>query len=431
MRSLARGMGGHCISPLYVNSDTPLRWQCAAGHQWRAVPASIRKGSWCPACAGVKRGTIQEMRKIAGSRGGACLSEGYRNTDTKLSWRCSAGHEWSAAPTHIKKGHWCPWCARVARLTLEEMRRIAAATLGQLLSTECFGSSIPLRWRCAVGHEWDARPASIKSGTWCPSCARNRKLELEEMREIARHRGGKCLSTTYKNGRTPLWWECERGHRWKARPARVKSGTRRKGTWCLECYNSKRVFLPKQSIQAMRELASTRGGKCLSTEYVGSKNSLTWQCAYEHRWEAAPSRIVQGSWCPVCAHNQRLILDVFRDIAKSRGGSCLSQAYVNEKTHLAWCCAAGHCWKAAPDKVKRGSWCAKCASISRRSKWRVLRTNERMIYGAIFRPDNKHKPRLESSLRNGYKPCSRKQLGRGSNSPASLEAIAHSNSSRY
>ena len=300
MSSLARGRGGHCISTLYTNTSTPLLWQCGAGHQWRAVPESIRKGSWCPACAGVRRGTIQEMRKVAASRGGACLSETYENTATKLSWRCSAGHEWSAASLHIKKGHWCPHCARVARLTLQEMRRIAADRLGQLLSSEYVGSSKPLRWKCAAGHEWDARPLSIKSGTWCPFCARNRKLKLEEMCEIARAQGGKCLSTTYKNACTPLLWECKHRHRWKACSDKVKSGARRKGTWCLQCYNTRRIFRARQSIQAMRALASSRAGKCLSTEYAGSKSKLTWQCELKHRWDAAPVRVAQGTWCPVC-----------------------------------------------------------------------------------------------------------------------------------
>jgi hypothetical protein len=369
MASLASERGGRCISTFYVNSVTPLWWQCGAGHKWKAVPASIRKGSWCPACAGVKRGTIQEMREIAESRGGSCISEGYVNTATKLCWRCREGHEWNAAPLHIKGGHWCPLCARVARLTLQEMNSIAARKSGQCLSAEYLGSAKPLRWRCAVGHGWNARPASVKSGSWCPYCARNRELEFEQLRQIARERGGRCLSTEYKNSHTPLLWECRQRHRWSARPANIKGGTRKKGSWCLECYNTRRVFRPKQNIQAMRELARSRGGQCASSEYFGSKSKLIWQCAYGHEWEARPVSVLHGTWCPMCAHNQRLQLDELQKIASSRGGDCLSRTYVNERTALAWYCAAGHRWSATPGKVKRGSWCPKCAGIRRRSQW--------------------------------------------------------------
>jgi len=368
MASLAGERGGRCISTHYVNSTTPLLWQCAAGHRWKAVPASIRKKSWCPACARVKRGTIQEMREIAETRGGVCLSAKYENTSSKLSWRCSEGHEWNAAPLHVKRDHWCPVCARVARLTLQEFQSIAEWKSGRCVSPEYLGLAAPLRWQCSLGHQWDARPASIKSGSWCPFCARNRKLELEQMCEIARERGGKCLSATYINGRAPLLWECGQGHRWKARPARVKNGARAKGSWCLQCYNLRRVFREELNIQVMRKLGLSRGGICLSTEYAGSKTKLTWQCALKHRWEARPVSIVHGTWCPQCARNQRLALTDMREIAARRGGNCLSREYLNEKTALAWYCSAGHRWSATPDKVKRGSWCPACARLARRNK---------------------------------------------------------------
>jgi hypothetical protein len=394
MASLASERGGRCISTLYVNSVTPLLWKCGVGHKWKAVPASIRKGSWCPACAGVKRGTIQEMQGIAESRGGSCISDKYVNTGTKLHWRCRAAHQWYAAPLHIKRGHWCPLCAQVARLTLQEMGAIAAAKSGQCLSEEYLGSAKPLRWRCAVGHEWNARPSSIKSGNWCPYCARNRELEFEQMRQIARDRGGRCLSTRYKNGRTPLLWECSQRHRWKARPTNIKGGTRKKGSWCLECYNTRRIFRPKQDIQAMQELARSRGGRCVSTEYIGSKAKLTWRCEHEHEWEARPVSVLQGTWCPVCGHNQRLELSALQKIAAIRGGDCLSQTYVNERTALAWYCAAGHRWSATPGKVKRGSWCPKCAGIQRRSTWIAPRPMGQSVADEVGEPRKSQPDRL-------------------------------------
>ena len=71
---LAIERGGRCISQVYVNSTMPLLWECATGHRWSAVPGSIRKGSSCHECAGVRRGTLEEMQRLAESRGGRCLS---------------------------------------------------------------------------------------------------------------------------------------------------------------------------------------------------------------------------------------------------------------------------------------------------------------------------------------------------------------------
>ena len=309
------------------------------------------------------------MMSLARDKGGLCLSPRYVNNSSKLLWRCAAGHEWSAAPLQIKKDHWCPFCSRVAPLTLHALRQVAGARGGRCLSLEYVNSEHPLRWQCAAGHEWMAQPKSIRGGHWCPFCARNKPLTLEEMQQIARQRGGRCLATGYRNGRSPLLWECGYGHRWKASPASVKGGSRRKGSWCRECYKLRRRFHARHSIELMRDLATSRGGNCLSPEYGGSKTKLVWVCAFGHQWQAQPVSVIQGTWCPMCAHNRRLNLFQFQDIAARRGGLCLSQIYVNERTALWWRCAEGHEWNAMPSKIRRGSWCPQCACIRRRSTW--------------------------------------------------------------
>src|ERR1019366_7911352 len=101
-----------------------------------------------------------------------------------------------------------------------------------------------------------------------------------------------------------------------------------------------------------------------------------------------------GTWCPVCAHNQRLELAALQKIAASRGGDCLSRTYVNERTALAWYCAAGHCWSATPAKVKRGSWCPKCAGIRRRSKWITRRAIEPFAVEKVGMPGRSQSERL-------------------------------------
>jgi len=44
---------------------------------------------------------------------------------------------------------------------------------------------------------------------------------------MAMSRDGKCLSKQYRNGRTKLIWECDKGHKFEKSPSEVK-----KGRWC-------------------------------------------------------------------------------------------------------------------------------------------------------------------------------------------------------
>lgn len=123
-----------------------------------------------------KKHSIEDMKRIAKERGGKCLSERYVNSQSKLIWRCSEGHEWETKPGHILNGSWCPYCAGTAPLTLDEMKEIAKSHGGECLSEEYTNSHTKLKWRCSEGHEWEAIPSSIKKGTWCSRCNKRKNI---------------------------------------------------------------------------------------------------------------------------------------------------------------------------------------------------------------------------------------------------------------
>ena len=49
-----------------------------------------------------KRLTINDMRRVAAAKGGRCLSETYINNKTKLLWECGQKHQWEAMPAERK-----------------------------------------------------------------------------------------------------------------------------------------------------------------------------------------------------------------------------------------------------------------------------------------------------------------------------------------
>ena len=174
MRRVAISRGGGCVSEFYINAHTHLRWGCAEGHSWNAEPANIRRGSWCPFCAGKAPRTLSEMQELAAMWGGGCLSESFRNVHALLNWVCSDGHEFEALPRNVLRGHWCPHCSQNARGNLNEARVLAGEHGGKCISILYVNSQSPLKWRCAKGHEWFARPCGVKSGDWCRRCYRSR-----------------------------------------------------------------------------------------------------------------------------------------------------------------------------------------------------------------------------------------------------------------
>jgi hypothetical protein len=84
-----------------------------------------------------------------------------------------------------------------------------------------------------------------------------------------------------------------------------------KHTWVRIPYSPKSKiydFMPKhvaKTIQDMHSLASAKGGKCLSDKFINQKTPLKWQCAKGHIWEAKPMNIInRKQWCPECNINQ-------------------------------------------------------------------------------------------------------------------------------
>ena len=265
---------GKCLSKSYKGNDEPIYWQCSEGHKWKATPHNIRKGTWCPICAGNLLLSIEEMQKIAKERGGRCLSQTYKKAHGKLLWECSKGHQWEATPAMIRNGTWCPVCAGTIRLTIEEMQKIAEKRGGRCISPIYEGGHSKILWECSEGHQWESTPASVKCGTWCPVCAGNVKLSVEEMQKLAEERGGRCLSHVYKNSNSKLLWECSKGHQWEATPANTK-----KGRWCPKCGIESSSAKRRSSIEEMQKLAEERGGRCLSPAYKGGHLKLLWECS--------------------------------------------------------------------------------------------------------------------------------------------------------
>ena len=320
LKEIAKEKGGKCLSDEYVNNRTKLEWQCAQNHLWKAAPFSIYNNhQWCPVCgrermAEKRRDDISKYQKIARTRGGLLLSKAYVNSLTPLQWQCRNGHQWLATPGSIFQGTWCPVCGikkagEKRRASIQEFQKLAIKRGGKLLSKKYANNSTPLKWQCKEGHTWKAPATRIKNlQNWCPRCYEKRRgksllLNIDDLRKLALSRKGKLLSNIYVNSTTPLRWQCEKGHIWKARADNVKNLK----NWCAICAANKRAEKTRINIEVLKKWAKSRNGKLISTEYYNSITPVKWQCNHGHQWNARYSDVIhKNSWCPVCARLKRI-----------------------------------------------------------------------------------------------------------------------------
>jgi hypothetical protein len=192
-QTIAKKRGGACLSTEYVNCKTKMLWRCGKGHKWEAVYNDVRgsanrRGRWCPYCAG-KHVTIADCQEVALKHNGECLSNSYDGDMAPMKWRCHKKHEWTSPFHNVKKGSWCPHCAG-KHITLGECQVVAKKFDGRCLSTKYTHGRTLMRWECNKGHRWSASFSNTKRGHWCPTCARQKAWETR--RKNARQRSSRA-----------------------------------------------------------------------------------------------------------------------------------------------------------------------------------------------------------------------------------------------
>lgn len=189
---------------------------------------------------------------LNGALGPSSLAAG---TSLKVWWRCAAcGHVWQARVSVRVRGSGCPVCTRkrvaVGRSLAESRPELARElhpdrNLDADANSLAVGSNRLLWWRCAHGHEWQARVFVRTAGAGCPVCARVRvpaerslghkypelAAELHPDRNV-----GQDPATLAARSNRMVWWRCTAGHEWEARLT-----DRVAGTGCPHCYREGRA----------------------------------------------------------------------------------------------------------------------------------------------------------------------------------------------
>jgi len=189
----------------------------------------------------------------------------------------------------------------VRKLTIQDAIKEAKKHKGKCISKEYVNSLTYLEWECEIKHRWLATLSHIRYGTWCPNCANNVKLGLVIAQQIAKERGGKCISTEYINNSTNLKWECKIKHRWKATLQNIKNNN----SWCPECYKKDmNVNLKlKNGLKIAQQTAKKMGGKCISSKYINCREKMEWECIIKHRWFASLDNVKNHEhWCAQCSN---------------------------------------------------------------------------------------------------------------------------------
>ena len=218
----------------------------------------------------------------------------------------------------------------------------------------------------------------------------HQQQKLAQAKNHAHEKGGICLSSNYVNNYTKLEWKCAdpRHSTWKQTFSIVCT----RNHWCIECaqISKSKTLIHANGLDRARQHAVSKGGLCLSTNYVKQTDILEWKChdLNHASWNASAKRVLNGTWCPYCKADATAkrqynssALSTAKTHALSKGGACLSDIYLNSTTKLLWQCGNVYhkTWSSSyRNVVVVGHWCPECGKSNLSEK------RTRLIFESFF-----------------------------------------------
>ncbi len=313
--------------------------------------------------------TLEDVNEVVLQRGGKVISKEYINSESPMDFECSKGHSFTNRFSHIKRGQWCPTCNKgskseeIARTTFEQLfdfpfpkvrpkwlknvrgyqmeidgyckeLKIGFEYQGiQHFSKQIFGGDLEKRigddvrkadlckengvYLFILTHEmkYEDFPSEIAKqasafGLEMPigwqDVAINiyeayiREDRIEELREILGKRLIEVLSPKYLGSNEYVELRCLKcRHTWKARGNAFFNSRQIAG--CDKCARRRAGWLNKLSLNDLKDFALQNGGEVISTEYVKRNHWYDWRCKEGHELEGNFNNMVfRKQFCPIC-----------------------------------------------------------------------------------------------------------------------------------
>lgn len=286
-------LGGEVLEPQWLGDGTPHRVRCSRGHECTPRPNNERKGiGICRTCAGQDpRAAETAFRARLDELGATLLEPQWLGANTPHRLRCAAGHECKPRPASLRAGRGpCNVCTgNDSQAAWNAFRVRVAESGGSVLEPAWLGANTRHRVRCAVGHDCMTLPASTRRGEGiCRACAgKDPKSAEAAFRARVADLGGLVLESRWLGADIPHRVQCPAGHVAKPRPSDIRQGQ----GLCLTCVYGEWSI---RAELAFRARVAELGGSVLEPEWLGNHVPHRVRCAAGHFTKTRPSQVQQG-----------------------------------------------------------------------------------------------------------------------------------------
>ena len=237
----------------YTNMHTKVECECQFGHRWFPFAMDVARGEGCPQCGLISRVSkrtktheqfVEEVRNINPD---ITVVGTYKNSYTKIEFRCKEGHEWVTTPSSVLAGKTCLTCANIQSSLrqrksheqfVKELKNIHPdiTVIGEYVN-----SNTKIEFMCSKGHTWKSAPSNLLSGCSCPFCKGEKisalkfKTHEQFLGEVLELGVDVTVLGTYHSAREHILCRCNKcNHEWMITPNNLL-----RGFGCPKCKKSK------------------------------------------------------------------------------------------------------------------------------------------------------------------------------------------------
>ncbi|MDB5799961.1 MAG: hypothetical protein JWL63_900 [Rhodocyclales bacterium] len=183
------------------------------------------------------------------------------------------------------------------------------------------------------------------------------------LRAVADSNGVICLDETWRSWSHKYNFVCAEGHAFSLSARRFGEAR----VPCSTCRQIARAQRDTQAFDRLRQIATDKGGVCLTEAFTKRCDYYDFRCASGHTWRAQGQSVLLGGWCGQCANASNRVkllrrdgLERLQQAAATRGGMCLSEHYCGVRRRHRFRCAQGHEWESTAKRILAGNWCGRC-----------------------------------------------------------------------
>ena len=380
------------LTPMDItsNSDKKVWWRCNEGHEWQARIADRSKGNGCPYCAGKKvlvgyndLNTVNiELAKEWNYEKNNSLTpmDVTANSDKKVWWKCSKGHEWAAKIYSRSNGSGCPACSSEKHTSFPEYAMIyylQKQGLDVIHSSKKHGYELDIyipSLKIAIeydGYYWHKDKVSL-------DLEKNRKCENDGIKLYRIREGLSSLNdssidyVTQRNQKDfPKILE-EILHEIIGVSVDIDFERDAIAIGSLREYTDKEKSVLFANPKLAKEWNYEMNGDLKPQNFtVSSQRKVWWRCQIGHNWQSTIANRSSGYGCPYCA-NQK-VLKGYNDLQTAnptlakewsykQNGKLLPDNFTaNSHKKVWWICHNGHEWQATIKNRNYGYGCPYCA----------------------------------------------------------------------